>query len=278
MGPPGEREPAGPAHARPLRAPHRRGRVPPLLAPADGASPCRTACTRCRGPSRSPGAHVARAAAFMVMGQAEGGHGCPISMTYSGVPALRATPELAAGVGAAPHLELLRPAARAAADKAGALCGMAMTEKQGGSDVRANTTVARAAERRRPGRRIRAHRPQVVLLGADVRRVPGARAGRRRPLLLRAAARPARRHPQPLPPPAPEGQARQPLQRVQRGRVRRRLGAACWARRAAACRRSSRWSTTRGSTACSASSDGHAPRGRAGDPPRRAPRRRSARR
>ena len=42
-----------------------------------------------------PGAHVARAAIFMAMGQAEGGHGCPISMTYSAVPALRATPELA---------------------------------------------------------------------------------------------------------------------------------------------------------------------------------------
>ena len=54
-----------------------------------------TACIRCRGPTPRPGAHVARAALFMMMGQAEGGHLCPISMTYSGVPALRATPELA---------------------------------------------------------------------------------------------------------------------------------------------------------------------------------------
>jgi putative acyl-CoA dehydrogenase len=90
-----------------------------------------------------PGAHVARAAMFMCFGQAEAGVGCPISMTYSGVPALRTQPEVAAEW--EPRLtsnaydgERLRPAP----DKAGALCGMAMTEKQGGSDVRANTTTA----------------------------------------------------------------------------------------------------------------------------------------
>ena len=74
----------------------------------------------------------------------------------------------------------------------------------------------------------------------------------RRPVVLPAAALAARRHAQPLPHPAAEGQARQPLQRVERDRVRRRLGAPGRARRAAACRRSSRWSTTRGSTASSA--------------------------
>jgi putative acyl-CoA dehydrogenase len=98
-------------------------------------------------PWREPqaGAHTARAAMFMVFGQAEAGVGCPISMTYSGIPALRKQPELAAEW--EPRLtsnsydgERLRPAP----DKAGALCGMAMTEKQGGSDVRANTTTARA--------------------------------------------------------------------------------------------------------------------------------------
>ena len=101
-----------------------------------------------------------------------------------------------------------------------------MTEKQGGSDVRANTTVAVPAERRRPRRRVRDHRPQVVLLGADVRRVPRARPGRGRHLLLPAAALDPRRRAQPLPHPAAQGQARQPLQRLQRGRVPRRLGAA----------------------------------------------------
>jgi putative acyl-CoA dehydrogenase len=91
-----------------------------------------------------PGAHVARAAAFMVMGQAEGGHLCPISMTYSGVPALRATPELSQEWEPRITSDAYDPRLVHAADKAGALCGMAMTEKQGGSDVRANTTVARA--------------------------------------------------------------------------------------------------------------------------------------
>ncbi|MEJ7876515.1 MAG: acyl-CoA dehydrogenase family protein, partial [Solirubrobacterales bacterium] len=90
-----------------------------------------------------PGAHVARAAMFMCFGQAEAGVGCPLSMTYSVVPALRAQPELAAEweprfTSAAYDGERLRPAQ----DKAGALAGMAMTEKQGGSDVRANTTSA----------------------------------------------------------------------------------------------------------------------------------------
>ena len=74
--------------------------------------------------------------------------------------------------------------------------------------------------------------------------------------MLRRPADPARRRAQRLPPPAPQGQARQPLQRLQRGRVRRHLGAAASASRAAACRRSSRWSTTRGWTAWSAAPPG----------------------
>ena len=75
--------------------------------------------------------------------QAEAGVGCPISMTYSAIPALRKQPELAAEW--EPRFLSLAYDARyaPAGEKAGALCGMAMTEKQGGSDVRANTTVAR---------------------------------------------------------------------------------------------------------------------------------------
>jgi putative acyl-CoA dehydrogenase len=89
-----------------------------------------------------PGAHVARAAMFMLHGQVEGGTGCPISMTYSAVPALRAQPELAAEW--EPRLRSNTYDARLvhADEKAGCLSGMAMTEKQGGSDVRANTTIA----------------------------------------------------------------------------------------------------------------------------------------
>jgi putative acyl-CoA dehydrogenase len=43
-----------------------------------------------------PGAHASRAAAMIVMSGLEAGHGCPISMTYAAVPALRAEPEVAA--------------------------------------------------------------------------------------------------------------------------------------------------------------------------------------
>ena len=99
-----------------------------------------------------PGAHVARAAMFIVFSQAEAGVGCPISMTYSAIPALRAQPELAEEwesrfLSLSYDGERLVPAP----DKAGALCGMAMTEKQGGSDVRANTTSARPLNGGGPG-------------------------------------------------------------------------------------------------------------------------------
>ncbi len=95
-------------------------------------------------PWREPGsgAHVARATMFMLLMQAESGVGCPLSMTYSAIPALRQQPELAAEWEerflSLDYDERSLPAER----KSGALCGMAMTEKQGGSDVRANTTVA----------------------------------------------------------------------------------------------------------------------------------------
>ena len=94
--------------------------------------------------SDSPHAHLRRAAGFFAWSQTEPGHGCPISMTYAAVPALRVddalakewTPKLAA-----PSYDFgLRPVA----SKSGALAGMGMTEKQGGSDVRANVTEARA--------------------------------------------------------------------------------------------------------------------------------------
>jgi putative acyl-CoA dehydrogenase len=90
-----------------------------------------------------PGAHVARAGMFIAFSQCEAGVGCPISMTYSVIPALRKQPDLAAEweprfLSLSYDGERLRPAP----DKAGALCGMGMTEKQGGSDVRANTTIA----------------------------------------------------------------------------------------------------------------------------------------
>ena len=89
-----------------------------------------------------PGAHTARAAGFYVWGQAEAGHLCPISMTYAIVPALRHAPELARQYEpllAATRYDFgLRPPLA----KQGLCAGMSMTEKQGGSDVRANTTKA----------------------------------------------------------------------------------------------------------------------------------------
>jgi putative acyl-CoA dehydrogenase len=89
-----------------------------------------------------PGAHVARAALFMQLAQAEGGVGCPISMTYSVMPALRKQPDVAEEWEprflSLDYDERSIPADR----KRGAICGMWLTEKQGGSDVRANTTTA----------------------------------------------------------------------------------------------------------------------------------------
>src|SRR6201999_3464430 len=98
-----------------------------------------------------PGAHVARGAAFMCMSQAEAGIGCPISMTYSVVPALRTQPELAAQWGQHLLTSTYAPRNAPAPEKRGALAGMGMTEKQGGTDVRANTTVARAVNGGGPG-------------------------------------------------------------------------------------------------------------------------------
>jgi putative acyl-CoA dehydrogenase len=89
-----------------------------------------------------PGAHVARAAKFMVWSQVEPGHGCPISMTYAVVPAMRAASSVAAVWEPRVCSRDYDGRNRPASEKRGALAGMAMTEKQGGSDVRANTTQA----------------------------------------------------------------------------------------------------------------------------------------
>jgi len=89
-----------------------------------------------------PGANVARAATFMLFAQVEPGHACPVSMSHAAVPALAATPELAAEW--VPRLLSREYDGRLGAGKASALFGMAMTEKQGGSDVRANITRALA--------------------------------------------------------------------------------------------------------------------------------------
>jgi putative acyl-CoA dehydrogenase len=89
-----------------------------------------------------PGAHVARAALMFLAGQIEAGHGCPISMTYAAVPALRKQPEIRAEWEPRICTNSYDRRFIPAAEKMGVLFGMAMTEKQGGSDLRAITTRA----------------------------------------------------------------------------------------------------------------------------------------
>ena len=91
----------------------------------------------------APHAHVRRAAGFMAWSHTDPGHGCPISMTYAAVPALRVDEALAKEWTPALASRSYDPGLRPVADKRGALAGMGMTEKQGGSDVRANVTEAR---------------------------------------------------------------------------------------------------------------------------------------
>ena len=166
-----------------------------------------------------PGAHVARAAKFMVW-SVDAGHGCPISMTYAVVPALRANPELAAQFeplltnreydpGLADPVDQARPDRRHVDDReAGRL------RRTGQHDDGAPVDGG--------GRHLRAGRPQVVHLGADVGHVPDARAGAGRAVLLPGAAGAARRRTQRDALPPPQGQARQQVQRLVRDRVRRR--------------------------------------------------------
>jgi putative acyl-CoA dehydrogenase len=89
-----------------------------------------------------PGGQVRRAAGFVVWSQVEAGHGCPVSMTYAAVPALRTDPALAAAFEPGLTAPSYDPGLRDPSTKTGLLAGMGMTEKQGGSDVRANTTRA----------------------------------------------------------------------------------------------------------------------------------------
>jgi len=93
--------------------------------------------------SPSPVAHLERAAGFFTWGQVEQGHMCPITMTYAVVPALRADDALAkqwtTGLASTTYDFGLRPPE----EKKGLLAGMGMTEKQGGSDLRTNSTIAK---------------------------------------------------------------------------------------------------------------------------------------
>jgi alkylation response protein AidB-like acyl-CoA dehydrogenase len=108
-------------------------------------------------------AHVARAALFASASQAEAGVGCPISMTYAAVPALRQAPEVSEAWERLLTAPAYDPELRPWAQKTSARCGMAMTEKRGGSDVRATTTW-HAAHRSAFGRRLIEQPPMTNVL------------------------------------------------------------------------------------------------------------------
>ena len=89
-----------------------------------------------------PHAHLERAVGLSAWMQSDAGHVCPISMTYAAVPALRVDPAIAARFEPGLTNRTYDPTFAAPAGKGGLIAGMSMTEKQGGSDVRANTTTA----------------------------------------------------------------------------------------------------------------------------------------
>ena len=178
------------------------------------------------------------------------------------------------GVGAAADVATYDPRLVPAAREGGRPVGMAMTEKQGGSDVRANTTHARPLNGGGPGAEyeLTGHKWFCSAPMCDaflvLAQAPGGLSCFLVPRWLPDGTRNA------VPPPAAEGQARQPVERLERGRVRTARWAHGWsARRAAACRRSSRWSTTPGSTACSARPPAMRQALAQATAPRRAPRR-----
>ena len=98
-----------------------------------------------------PGAHVARAAGNYLQTQVEAGHGCPITMTFAAIPALRLQPDLAALWEPKITARVYNPRNVPTEQKQGVTIGMAMTEKQGGSDVQANSTRAYAVGQGGPG-------------------------------------------------------------------------------------------------------------------------------
>ncbi len=150
-----------------------------------------------------------RAAKFLVTYGLESGHSCPVSMTNAVVPALRHQPDVAAELEPLLASGAYDPTNRVLTDKPGITVGMAMTEKQGGSDVRANTTSATpiggtdgpGGEYELVGHKWFCSAPMsdgfLVL----------AQASRRTELFLDAGLA-ARWHPQPDPDPASQGQAR----------------------------------------------------------------------
>ena len=98
------------------------------------------------------GAHVARAALAFLRHQIEEGTSCPLTMTFAAIPSLRLQPELATEWEPQALSSVYDPRSIPVSQKQGALFGMGMTERQGGSDVRANTTLAEPVNGGGPGK------------------------------------------------------------------------------------------------------------------------------
>ncbi len=131
-----------------------------------------------------PGAHVARAALMYLASENEAGHACPVSMTYSAIPALRKQPRSRARMGTVHSESELRSALPAGRGK------IRRAHRHGDDGKAGRLGCAREYNGGRAGgrRRVSAHRPQVVLFGADVRCFPGVGASARRVDLFSAAA------------------------------------------------------------------------------------------
>ncbi|MDR3475215.1 MAG: acyl-CoA dehydrogenase family protein [Devosia sp.] len=103
----------------------------------------------------APDGHAAHAAMVYLLTQVEPGVCCPMTMTYAAIPALAASPELSSRWRPGLLSQGYDPRSIPSAEKGGLTMGMAMTEKQGGSDLRANTT---RAEPDGPGYRLFGHK------------------------------------------------------------------------------------------------------------------------
>lgn len=178
--------------------------------------------------SETSGAHAARATLMMLSHQVDEGHSCPITMTFAVVPSLRIQPELAAEweprVLSNEYDRRFVPAP----EKRGALFGMAMTERQGGSDVRSNTTRAVAVSKRGPGEvyQITGHKWFCSAPMSDAFLVLAQAEGGLSCLLLPRWKPDGSRnafHIQRL-----KDQARQPIKRFERSRISRRHRVVDW--------------------------------------------------
>ncbi len=235
VGPPGQRVTPGAARARPVRVPHRRDRVPPRLPPPHGRrgssrAPRRAVVGSTSGRPRGAGGGVVR----VVAGRSRA-HLPDLDDLLDRARAPRRT-RRGEGLGAAADDARVRPVVPTGPGEGGRDRGHG-DDGEAGRLGRAGEHVDGRGGRRRPP----AHRSQVVLLRAGLGSLPHARPDRRRDHLLRGSPLPARRHAQPHPHPAAQGQAGQPLQRVGRDRVRGRVGTAGRRGGARGSRRSSRW-------------------------------------